>query len=494
MNLFLWPFLLGLMAALVILAGYLFLFLRTLTRAAGHIAEDGANGSDAPDPIEEAQRYREAAERDLMERGREMSRREARMSDSEEAFEARSKNLAEREAEFAARKSELADREKQLETQIAEVAGMSSEQAVAKLIERVENTHREKAQARAREIEFQAIAEAEMRARSVLLEAMERSAVSCVAEATVSVIPIASEDVKGRLIGREGRNIRSFEQTTGVDLIVDDTPEAVVVSCFDPVRREVARVTLVNLIADGRIHPARIEELHAKAQAEVEASILEAGRGAVETAQVAPLEPGLLETLGRLRFRTSYAQNVLDHSMEVSRMAGIMAVELGLDATIAKRAGLLHDIGKALSPEHEGPHALTGMEYLLSRGESEAVARAVGSHHGETEGRSPEGVLISVADALSASRPGSRKENMEGYVRRLTELERLANGFAGVDRSYAIQSGREIRILVKPEEVDDRQASALADEIARRIEKELQYPGQIKVTVIRETRAQDVAK
>jgi ribonuclease Y len=323
---------------------------------------------------------------------------------------------------------------------------------------------------------------------------MQRNVVDYVTEATLAVVELPSEDMKGRIIGREGRNIRSFEQVTGVDLIIDETPEAVVISCFDPVRRETARLALMNLMVDGRIHPGRIEELYEKAQAEVARTILEAGERAVERASVAGLPPRVIETMGRLRFRTSYAQNVLDHSVEVSRLAGSLAAELGLNVEISKRAGLLHDIGKALGPEYEGPHALTGMEFLRSHGEREAVLHAVGAHHHEIEPSTPEAILVILADTLSAARPGARRENLENYIKRLGALEGLANSFPGVERSYAVQAGREIRLIVKPLEVDDIGASRLANEVAQRIERDLEYPGQIKVTVIREMRVQQVAK
>jgi ribonucrease Y len=315
-----------------------------------------------------------------------------------------------------------------------------------------------------------------------------------VTEATLAVVELPSEDMKGRIIGREGRNIRAFEQVTGVDLIVDETPEAVVISCFDPIRREVARLTLMNLMLDGRIHPGRIEELHEKAQAEVERMVLDAGERAVERANVSGLPPKVVETMGKLRFRTSYAQNVLDHSVEVARLCEGLAAELGLNVEVAKRAAFLHDIGKALGPEYEGPHALTGMEFLRGQGEREAVLHAVGAHHFEIEPTTAEAIAVIVSDTISASRPGARRENLENYIKRLSSLEQLANSFEGVARSYAVQAGREIRLIVKPTEVDDLAAARLANEVARRIEKDLEYPGQIKVTVIRETRVQDVAK
>jgi ribonuclease Y len=371
---------------------------------------------------------------------------------------------------------------------------MKREEAREILVQRVEEEFREIGAKRARQIENEAVQGAERRAKKVVLDTIQRCVVDYVTEATLAVIELPSEDMKGRIIGREGRNIRAFEQVTGVDLIVDETPEAVVISSFDPVRREVARLTLMNLMVDGRIHPSRIEELHEKAALEVDRTIREAGERAAERANVHGLPPKVIETMGRLRFRTSYAQNVLDHSVEVSRLAVMLASELGLNAEVAKRAGFLHDIGKALGPEWEGPHAITGMEFLRGIGEKEPVLLAVGAHHFEIEPTSPEAMLVIISDSISAARPGARRENLENYLKRLTALEGLANSFPGVERSYAVQAGREIRLIVKPHEIDDLAAVRMASDVAKRIENELEYPGQIKVTVIRETRVQQVAK
>lgn len=443
---------------------------------------------------EEGLRYREKIEDDLRDREREVLRREENLGAQADSLERRRIDLDGREAASLAKDRELCEREGALDQELVRISRLSRQEAEARLMERVESRQREASMKRARQIEEQMAAEADRRATEILLGAMERLAVQTVGEATVSVIQLCGDDMKGRIIGREGRNIRAFEQITGTDLIIDDTPEAVVVSCFDPVRREVARLTLEHLVADGRIHPVRIEELYEKAQAEVQAAILDAGRQAVETAQVGSMDPKIVEMLGRLKFRTSFAQNILDHSVEVSRLAGLMAADLGLDAGPSKRAGLLHDIGKALGPEADGPHAVVGMDFLSSRGETEVVARAVGAHHDEIDHRSFESVLVALADTLSASRPGSRKESLDNYVKRLSALEQLANGFAGVERSYAVQAGREVRIIVKPSEIDDDGAAALAIDVARRIEKDLDFPGQIRVTVIRETRSQEVAK
>jgi ribonuclease Y len=358
----------------------------------------------------------------------------------------------------------------------------------------IEDEFRGQAAKRAADLERSMVAEAERRAKAVVLDVMQRHVVSYVSEATMSVIELPSEDMKGRIIGREGRNIRSFEQVTGVDLIIDDTPEAVVISSFDPLRREAARLTLLRLMKDGRIHPALIEEVHQSSLAELEKTVREAGERAAERAQVCDLTPRTIEAMGRLRFRASYAQNVLEHSVEVSRLAKGLAEELGLDVEVARRAGFLHDIGKALDGQSEGPHALAGMEFLKTQGESDAVLLAVGAHHHDIEPTSAEAIIVIVADSISASRPGARRESLDQYVKRLEALEGLANAFPGVERSYALQAGREIRLIVRPDEVDDLGASRLAKDVAQKIEASLEYPGQVKVTVIRETRFQDLAR
>jgi ribonuclease Y len=450
---------------------------------------------------EEALRIRERAEEEAREKLTSLARTEDRLCVKEEALEERRRHLEERDSALIREARALGDREDSIDRRIRavdeemqRVANLTKNQARDLYLRRIEAEFKEIGQRRAKEIETAAALEADRRAKKTILDVMQRNVVDYVTEATLAVVELPSEDMKGRIIGREGRNIRSFEQVTGVDLIIDETPEAVVISCFDPVRRETARLALMNLMVDGRIHPGRIEELYEKAQAEVARTILEAGERAVERASVAGLPPRVIETMGRLRFRTSYAQNVLDHSVEVSRLAGSLAAELGLNVEISKRAGLLHDIGKALGPEYEGPHALTGMEFLRSHGEREAVLHAVGAHHHEIEPSTPEAILVILADTLSAARPGARRENLENYIKRLGALEGLANSFPGVERSYAVQAGREIRLIVKPLEVDDIGASRLANEVAQRIERDLEYPGQIKVTVIREMRVQQVAK
>jgi ribonuclease Y len=450
---------------------------------------------------EEALRLRERVESELNEKKVALARQEDKLSARDEAVERRRTQIEDREHALLGDQKKLGERIEDLnrrsasiEIELQRVAKMKREDAREMLLARVEEEFRESAAKRAKQIEGEAIQGAERRAKKVVLDTIQRCVVDYVTEATVAVIDLPSEDMKGRIIGREGRNIRAFEQVTGVDLIVDETPEAVVISSFDPIRRETARVTLMNLMVDGRIHPSRIEELHEKAQQEVDRTIKESGERAADRANVHGLSPRIVETMGRLRFRTSYAQNVLDHSVEVSRLAVMLASELGLNVEVAKRAGFLHDIGKALGPEWEGPHAITGMEYLRSLDEKEPILLAVGAHHFEIEPTSPEAMLVIIADSISAARPGARRENLENYLKRLTALEGLANSFPGVERCYAVQAGREIRLIVKPQEIDDLAAARMANDVAKRIESELEYPGQIKVTVIRETRVQQVAK
>jgi len=450
---------------------------------------------------EEALRLRERLDAEIGEKRTALARQEDKLSIRDESIERRRTLIEEREQTMLAEQKRLNERAEELnhraasiETELQRVAKMKREEAREMLVKRVEDEFRDIGARRAKQIEAEAIQEAERKAKKVVLDTIQRCVVDYVTEATLAVVELPGEDMKGRIIGREGRNIRAFEQVTGVDLIVDETPEAVVISCFDPVRREVARLTLMNLMVDGRIHPSRIEEIHEKAEQEVGRTIREAGERAAERANVHGLPAGVVETMGRLRFRTSYAQNVLDHSVEVSRLTAMLASELGLNAEVAKRAGFLHDIGKALGPEWEGPHAITGMEYLRGFHEKEAVLHAVGAHHFEIEPSSPEATLVIIADSISAARPGARRESLENYIKRLAALEGLANSFPGVERSYAVQAGREIRLIVKPHEVDDLGAIRMANDVAKRIESELEYPGQIKVTVIRETRTQQVAK
>jgi len=450
---------------------------------------------------ESALKIREQSEAEAKEKLASLTRTEDRLCAKDEGLELRRTQLEEKENNLAEKARLLSEKEnsiegrlKAIDTEMQRISCLNKEQARDFYLKQIEVEFAEIGLRKAKEVEAQAILEAEKRAKKTVLDVIQRSVVDYVTEATLAVVELPSEDMKGRIIGREGRNIRAFEQVTGVDLIIDETPEAVVISCFDPVRRETARLALMNLMVDGRIHPGRIEELYEKAQAEVSRMILEAGERASDRANVPGLSPKVIETMGRLRFRTSYAQNVLDHSVEVARLAENLAAEMGLNTEVAKRAGLLHDIGKALGPEWEGPHALTGMEYLRTVGERESVLHAVGAHHNEIEPCTAEAILVIIADSISAARPGARRENLENYLKRLSSLETLANSFDGVERSYAVQAGREIRLIVKPLEVDDLGAARLANEVAKKIEKDLEYPGQIKVTVIRETRIQQVAK
>ncbi len=419
-----------------------------------------------------------------------------------------SSELANREAELARREAELARRETDLERErttlleerqglqreLERVSGLSAARAKQMLIKEVEEQAQHDVARRLRQIEEQTKREAERRVRNILSVCMQRLAAGHAAETTVSVVQLSADDMKGRIIGREGRNIRALENLTGVDFIIDDTPGAVVLSGFDGVRREIARLTLEKLLQDGRIHPARIEEMYYQARSELEAHIVELGEHAVFDAGVQGLNPELIKLLGRLKFRTSYGQNVLAHSVEVARLAAMMAEELGAGAKTARRAALLHDIGKAVTHEIEGPHALVGGELARKYGEGEAVAHAMEAHHNEVEPQTVEAVIVQAADALSGARPGARGESLEQYVKRLRDLEQIATRHKGVDKVYAMQAGREIRVMVAPGAISDDAATILSHEIAREIEKELEYPGQIKVTVIRESRAVEYAR
>jgi ribonucrease Y len=434
--------------------------------------------------------------------------REAELARSAERSQSLERSLDRRVAEIDRRERELEERLALCEQERAEVArlreeharalervcGLSAGQARQALLKEVEDDARHDAARVLRQVEEETKRDAERRVRSILSVAMQRLAAGHAAETTVSVVHLPSDDMKGRIIGREGRNIRALENLTGVDFIIDDTPNAVVLSAFDGVRREVARMTLEKLLQDGRIHPARIEETYYQAKSELESHIVEVGEQAVFDANVQGLDPELVRLLGRLRFRTSYGQNVLAHSIECARLAAMMAHELGASAKTARRAALLHDIGKAVSHEIEGPHALVGGELARRHGEPEAVAHAMEAHHNEVDPQTVEAVIVQAADALSGARPGARGESLEHYVKRLRELEQLATRHDGVDKVYAMQAGREIRVIVAPGSVDDDGAVALSRAIARDIEKELEYPGQIKVTVIRESRAVDYAK
>ena len=417
----------------------------------------------------------------------ELSKRAAALAAREEA-------LARREGDLERERAVLADSRQELARTLERISGLSAARAKELLLKEIEDQARHDAARRLREVEEETKRDADQRVRNILSVCMQRLAAGHAAETTVSVVQLSADDMKGRIIGREGRNIRALENLTGVDFIIDDTPGAVVLSGFDGVRREVARLTLDKLLQDGRIHPARIEETYYQAKSELEQHIVELGEEGVFEAGVQGLHPELVKLLGRLKFRTSYGQNVLAHSIEVSRLAAMMADELGASAKTARRAALLHDIGKAVTHEIEGPHALVGGELARKYGESEAVAHAMEAHHNEVEPQTVEAVIVQAADALSGARPGARGESLEQYVKRLRDLEQIASRHEGVDKVYAMQAGREIRVMVAPGAIDDDAATVLSYEIAREIEKELEYPGQIKVTVIRESRAVEYAR
>ena len=438
---------------------------------------------------------------ELRQREEQLMRSAARSQSLERSLDRRTEEIERREREFEKRAAQLEvereelDRLRDEHTRALErVAGLSAGQAKNALLKDVEDQARHDSARIIRQVEEETKRDAERRVRSILSVAMQRLAASHAAETTVSVVQLPSDDMKGRIIGREGRNIRALENLTGVDFIIDDTPNAVVLSAFDGVRREIARMTLEKLLQDGRIHPARIEETYYQAKSELEGHIVELGEEAVFEADVHGLDPELTKLLGRLRFRTSYGQNVLAHSIECAQLAAMMAHELGASAKTARRAALLHDIGKAVSHEIEGPHALVGGDLVRRHGGPEAVAHAMEAHHNEVEPQTVEAVLVQAADALSGARPGARGESLEQYVTRLRDLEQIAARHPGVDKVYAMQAGREIRVMVAPGELDDDGAALLSHEIAREIEKELEFPGQIKVTVIRESRAVEYAK
>ncbi len=451
---------------------------------------------------DETARLRTTMERENSERRIELQRQERRLQQKEETLERKIDALEQRERKLTGRERSLDQTREELEilkqkqsAELERIAHLTEEQAKELLLTRIENQVHAEAAHRIRVIEEQAREEADARAREIITLAIQRCASDQVAEAVVSVVPLPNDEMKGRIIGREGRNIRALEAATGIDLIIDDTPEAVILSGFDPVRREVARLALTRLILDGRIHPARIEDVVAKARQEVDVIVREAGEQAAMEANVHGLQPELLKILGRLHFRTSYGQNVLAHSVEVSILAATIAYELGADVNVCKTAALLHDMGKAIDQEVEGPHAIIGGEIARRFGKSPKIIHAMVAHHAtDAEPQTLEAAIVQAADAISAARPGARRETIDLYIKRLEALESIANSFTGVEKSFAIQAGREVRIIVKPEEIDEYAASRLASDIAHKIEESLDYPGQIKVCVVRETRAIDYAR
>jgi len=449
----------------------------------------------------EVLQMRNELDAETKERRSETQRLEKRIIQREELLDKKLFNIEKKEENITRKERELTKAKEDIQVvfnrqvdQLEKISGMTSGEAKELLIEKIENEAKRDAAVMVREIEMQAKNEADKKTRVILANSIQKCAADHVAEYTVSVVPLPNDEMKGRIIGREGRNIRALETATGIDLIIDDTPEAVILSGFDPIRREVARIALERLIIDGRIHPARIEEMVNKAKKEVDTQIREAGEQAMFDVNVHNLHPEIVKLLGRLKFRTSYGQNVLKHSLEVAHLCAIMAAEIGADIKIAKRAGLLHDIGKAADHEIEGPHIQIGADLAKKYHEKDNIIHAIMAHHGDVEAETVEAVLVQAADAISAARPGARRETLENYVKRLQSLEEIANAFEGVERTFAIQAGREVRIIVKPEDVDDAAMQVMAKDIVKRIEQELDYPGQIKVNVIRETRTIEYAK
>jgi ribonuclease Y len=450
---------------------------------------------------EETLELRNKLEAEFRERRAEMQRLEARLAQREEHLDRKAEQLEAREQRLKQREEEIErlhdEAEELRQRQLAEierVSGLTREEARAQLLAAIEQEVREEAARRAREIEREAEATAAMRAKKILATAIQRYAAEVTAETTVSVVPIPSDEMKGRIIGREGRNIRALEAATGVDIIIDDTPDAITVSAFDPVRREIARVALTSLIADGRIHPARIEEAVARAKRDVEAAMMEAAEAAAVEAGVLNLHPEILKLMGRLRYRTSYGQNVLRHSIETAHIAAMIAREIGADVEVARAGGFLHDLGKAVDHEVEGTHARIGADIARRYRVKEAIVHCIEAHHEEVEPSTVEAIIVMMADAISGGRPGARRESLEAYIKRLETLEQIAREHKGVEEAYAIQAGREVRIIVKPDKVDDLEAMRIARDVSQKIEQTMEYPGQIKVTVVRETRATEYAR
>ncbi len=474
---------------------------------AKQILEDSLRSAEAKkkeillEAKEEALAIKNDTDNDLKERRKEVTRLERRVAQKEENLDNKLENLERKEAKLAEKQTEVEGLKEQAEQVLTEqrsmlekIAGSTAEEAKAQLLVRVESEIRHETAQKLSEYEERFRDEANEKARELLSIAIQRCAADHVAEIAISVVPLPNEEMKGRIIGREGRNIRAIENLTGVELIIDDTPEVITISGFDPIRREVARLALEKLITDGRIHPARIEEVVEKAQKEVENAVKQAGEKAVFETGVHGLNPEEIRLLGRLRYRTSFGQNVLRHSIEVCFLSGILADELGIDSMVAKRAGLLHDIGKALTQEAEGSHIQLGVEVARKYRESQAVIHAIEAHHGDVEPKTPLAFIVQAADAISAARPGARREDVENYIKRLQKLEEIANEFSGVEKTFAIQAGREVRVMVKPESIRDDDMVLLARDIAKKIEDSMDYPGQIKVNLIRESRVTDYAK